>query len=80
MKIRSLSESKTYLKMLPVSFLAYLFKRFRCFTTANIESVDQRVAKLLSVKSENGLIPGGVKAGPNVLADFFLRPPNLTGM
>ena len=61
-------------------FLVYFFKRFRSFNTANIESVSQKAAKLLSIKIWKWFDPGpahtfALKAEAE---DFSLRPPIFT--
>ena len=79
-------KAKTTLKMLLAScFLMYFFKRFRSFNAKNLESVGQRVAKLLAIKlwewldrDRNRTRADWFEWGRGRPADFFLRPPTLT--
>ena len=64
-------------------FYIYLFQKFSSFNPVNIRSVDQRAAKLLSVKLWEIFDPGSSWTWADWFqwgqtADFFLRPQILT--
>ena len=57
-------------------FLVYLFKRYRSFIAKNLESVDQRAAKLQAIKLWEWELSGS-SGGNGQAADFSIRPPTL---
>ena len=86
MKMWSFDRAKPTLKLLLASWTFYSFlKGFRSFNAENLGSVGQRAAKWLAIKLWEWFDPGTTriwadwfKSGRGQMADFFLRPPNLT--